>query len=192
MKKLNLVGEKYNRLLVIKEVKKTYGKSRSFWLCECDCGKLSIVVVDKLRSGSTKSCGCLNLENRLCLAKRMNAASIKYSPRESTARKVAKSRYADMPFQDFYEMSQLNCYYCNKEPSNKQNVATSKSSEKFCKEATFIYNGLDRVDNNLGHSKENCVPCCKICNYAKRERSVEDFKSWVLKTYRYYVLNERN
>lgn len=24
--------------------------------------------------------------------------------------------------------------------------------------------GLDRLDNALGHTKENCVPCCTICN----------------------------
>jgi hypothetical protein len=24
--------------------------------------------------------------------------------------------------------------------------------------------GLDRIDNNVGHTIENCIPCCSICN----------------------------
>lgn len=28
-------------------------------------------------------------------------------------------------------------------------------------------NGLDRIDSSKGHTKENCVPCCKECNQAK-------------------------
>lgn len=39
----------------------------------------------------------------------------------------------------------------------------------------FIYNGLDRVDNTKSHTKENCVPCCKYCNYAKRNLTIEEF-----------------
>lgn len=28
-------------------------------------------------------------------------------------------------------------------------------------------NGIDRMDSNGSYSKENCVPCCKTCNYMK-------------------------
>ena len=39
--------------------------------------------------------------------------------------------------------------------------------------------GIDRKDNSKGYTKENSTPCCKICNLAKRELSIEDFLSWV-------------
>lgn len=29
------------------------------WLCQCDCGKQTIVIGSKLQSGNTRSCGCL-------------------------------------------------------------------------------------------------------------------------------------
>lgn len=29
------------------------------------------------------------------------------------------------------------------------------------------YNGLDRIDNNVGHTIENCVTACKECNNAR-------------------------
>lgn len=27
--------------------------------------------------------------------------------------------------------------------------------------------GIDRVDNSAGYTKENCVPCCTVCNHMK-------------------------
>jgi hypothetical protein len=39
----------------------------------------------------------------------------------------------------------------------------------------FKYSGIDRIDSNLGYSRDNCVPCCKRCNLAKRKMSYGDF-----------------
>lgn len=39
--------------------------------------------------------------------------------------------------------------------------------------------GIDRYDNDKGYEVENCVPCCKHCNYAKRDRSADDFHTWI-------------
>jgi hypothetical protein len=30
--------------------------------------------------------------------------------------------------------------------------------------------GLDRVNNALGHTKENCIPSCKLCNLTRSDR----------------------
>ena len=30
-------------------------------------------------------------------------------------------------------------------------------------------NGLDRIDNSVGHIKENCVPCCQLCNVTRMD-----------------------
>ena len=57
--KQELIGQQFERLLVISAA----GKSRwgkSLWLCRCNCGVERIVVGHSLRSGCTKSCGCLN------------------------------------------------------------------------------------------------------------------------------------
>jgi len=57
---IDLVGEKYGRLTVVafdrKQNKKTY------WKCVCDCGLTVIATGNNLRSGNTKSCGCLHRE----------------------------------------------------------------------------------------------------------------------------------
>jgi hypothetical protein len=58
MSVLNLEGKKFGQLTVIKKLKKRkYGKV--VWLCECNCGNIIETVTGNLRSGNTKSCGCL-------------------------------------------------------------------------------------------------------------------------------------
>jgi hypothetical protein len=59
-KRMDLTGEKYGRLTVIKEVATT--KAYRQWLCKCDCGNETIVRMNQLRTGKTKSCGCLHKE----------------------------------------------------------------------------------------------------------------------------------
>lgn len=36
-------------------------------------------------------------------------------------------------------------------------------------------NGIDRVNNNIGYTLENCVSCCGDCNFAKYMSTFEDF-----------------
>lgn len=57
-KKLNLMGQRFGRLVVIKEVGRDKHK-KVLWACVCDCGNINIVGSTTLKSGNTKSCGCL-------------------------------------------------------------------------------------------------------------------------------------
>ena len=59
--KIDLMGQRFGRWLVVGEVKEK--KFRCFqWAVRCDCGKHGIVMGTTLRSGNTKSCGCLRDE----------------------------------------------------------------------------------------------------------------------------------
>lgn len=57
---INLVGEKYNRLIVKKFVETR--KGNAYWECLCDCGKITVVCASLLKSSGTKSCGCYKEE----------------------------------------------------------------------------------------------------------------------------------
>lgn len=61
---LNLTGMRFGKLTVLRKVK-NHGR-RTAWLCACDCGDKVEVVTDSLRSGNTKSCGCLHGETHGC------------------------------------------------------------------------------------------------------------------------------
>jgi hypothetical protein len=54
----------------------------------------------------------------------------------------------ELQFEDFEKLVKQKCYYCD-----------------YIKEGEA--NGIDRVDNSKGYSKENCVACCELCNNIK-------------------------
>lgn len=58
---IDLTGKEFGRLSVIKEDVRLINKP-SKWACECSCGSIVIVLGHLLRSGKTKSCGCLSRE----------------------------------------------------------------------------------------------------------------------------------
>lgn len=67
MKKLDLTGQIFNRLTVIKEVKSP--ENDSHWLCQCECGNLVEIRGTAIKSGATRSCGCLAKETASALIK---------------------------------------------------------------------------------------------------------------------------
>ncbi|NBH15614.1 hypothetical protein D3Z36_15990 [Lachnospiraceae bacterium] len=60
MKRIDMTGRVFERLKV-KEFDRIENK-RTYWKCECECGKIVSVDGNKLRSGRTKSCGCYNAD----------------------------------------------------------------------------------------------------------------------------------
>ncbi len=65
MRSLNLVGARFALLLVVRSAdNRIYsdGTSLRVWLCQCDCGNTIAVIEKTLKSGGTKSCGCLKIE----------------------------------------------------------------------------------------------------------------------------------
>ena len=62
-------------------------------------------------------------------------------------------------------ISKLKCYYCRKDCF----IAYENVREE--KQWT-----LDRIDNSIGHNKENVVICCLNCNLKRRTLNDEKFK----------------
>lgn len=58
----DLTGQKFNRLTVL-----SLGERNSCgqvqWKCKCDCGNIVLATTTYLKTGHTKSCGCLSREN---------------------------------------------------------------------------------------------------------------------------------
>lgn len=56
-------GKRYGRLVAIQRVKVARTRFQ-VWECQCDCGSRTEVRSDCLKSGKTKSCGCLRDDSR--------------------------------------------------------------------------------------------------------------------------------
>jgi hypothetical protein len=143
------------------------------WLCTCDCGSNKIVRSNgaALKKGSTKSCGCVRRKRLPFGDNAFNRMYYGYKDR------AEKRGYAfDFTKEEFKIITKQNCYYCGIEPL-QQTPPTLKGF------GYYTYNGVDRIDNGGGYTKENSVPCCGMCNIAKNDHTQEEFINWIKRAY---------
>ncbi len=62
MPRLDLRNIRFGRLTAISPTYRRDATRSIVWKCKCDCGKTIYVRASNLRSGNTKSCGCLKKE----------------------------------------------------------------------------------------------------------------------------------
>jgi hypothetical protein len=60
---IDLTGRQFERLIVLKRVGNKNG--RTCWSCQCVCGNKKDIVGIHLTQGRVRSCGCLEIENRI-------------------------------------------------------------------------------------------------------------------------------
>lgn len=72
LRKEDLKGKRFGRLIV----KEYLGDCK--WICKCDCGNETVVLAHNLKTGSTKSCGCLTEHKEEELKAKITEAFIKY------------------------------------------------------------------------------------------------------------------
>jgi len=165
LKIIDIIGQKFNRLTVIRFDHIKIPRGTRMYLCKCDCGKETFVSSHSLRKGGIKSCGC---------------AATDFEPIIASARMVWRDLYWELTFDEFYNLSQQNCFYCGDEPRNLHTLKhCPKRPQESIDRSYFYYNGLDRVDNNLSHILNNVVPCCAICNKAKKNRTLNEFNDHI-------------
>ena len=58
----DLTGQKIHRLTFLEYVGRNEQRN-SIWKVRCDCGTEFIVTASAVKSGMTRSCGCLRIEN---------------------------------------------------------------------------------------------------------------------------------
>ena len=161
------IGDVYTRFTVIEEPfskRNASGKCERFVKCWCSCGTIKVVSLNSLRMKNTKSCGCLNIERssrkRLSDSDRVKNSLIQEYNNSASQRGLVY----DLSETFLFSSIKMDCHYCGKPPSKPH---------RKCE--TFLYNGLDRVDNSVGYVESNVVPCCFICNRMKGALATKDF-----------------
>ena len=71
----SLVGRKFGRWTVL-EYSHNNAHREPVWVCKCDCGTIKKVVGANLKSGISKSCGCLHSE---IAKRRMTTHGMRYT-----------------------------------------------------------------------------------------------------------------
>jgi hypothetical protein len=65
---IDITGGRFGKLVAIKPTDERY-RAYVKWLCKCDCGNESKVVISELLKGRTNSCGCLQKEKAVKLGR---------------------------------------------------------------------------------------------------------------------------
>ena len=55
----NITGQRFGRLVVVERQPRTTRRDGVRWVCLCDCGRTMVTLGKRLKTGHTRSCGCL-------------------------------------------------------------------------------------------------------------------------------------
>jgi len=182
-----VTGQKFNKLTVLSKGTKKDNNRNTYYLCKCECGNECEVRSCFLRNSHTKSCGCINSEEPGQVSWNKVFLDYKY--------KAIKRRLSFLlSFEEFKEIASLNCIYCGKEPRafnvylNNANLPHREGITKNMADRSWIkYNGVDRIDNLRGYEKDNCAPCCTMCNSFKSDYSQQEFLEHITKLYLFQI-----
>lgn len=178
----DLSGQRFGKLVVLCDDESRSSTGQISWKCLCDCGQITHVIGHRLKIGHTKSCGCM-ARNRFKQKYRDNSDLRKTAVSRIIGRYRSKAKQRSIEWKIsrdvFEEMIEMPCYYCGEEHSLSMTIL----------DYTYKYNGLDRINSNLGYEEKNVVPCCKSCNMAKSDMKQRDFYKWALKVADYIKVN---
>lgn len=173
------IGSVFNSLTVIDVVKNSKNRAFSF-VCRCVCGKETLNRKDGVISNSIKSCGCYRKQiGHLNTLPNNESALNKLILRYKLSAKKRKLDFS-LTKDVFKKLVGSKCAYCDSAP--KMTVQ--------CKNSSILYNGIDRVNNAVGYTIENCVPCCDFCNHAKKNLSVSEFLQNISRVFSHLLENK--
>lgn len=176
------IGLRFNNFILSKkdnDIISKNGVKYTAWKCICDCGCEFTTTTKAIKKGR-KSCGCLSKSNRFKLVSdkeyftNLKIGHYKYSAEKRNIKWGISKDY-------FFELITNNCYFCGSLPSLENKRGKHK----------ILLNGIDRLDNTKDYVIENVVSCCRFCNYAKSNSTLEDFKLWIKRLIKYQI-NENN
>ncbi len=91
-KKVDLSGQRFNRLLVISDSGDRANGGSVLWNCICDCGNTAKATASSLRNGDSFSCGCYNREKSRLSAKDLSGKKFgKWTAMYASSKRLGES-----------------------------------------------------------------------------------------------------
>lgn len=164
-KLINLTGEKFDKLTVIKRVDDLVlpsGKRVVAWFCLCDCGNEIVARGDYLRDGITRHCGCDRKGNGYGKPNKLNKYIIYDDYIIGITTNTNKEFYIDL--NDYNDIKKYSWY------ENKDGYLLSRINNKIVRMHRLIMNInnsnviIDHINHNtLDNRKSNL----RIVNYSQ-------------------------
>ncbi len=146
-KMINLVGQKFERLVVIKRVENNkWGSSR--WLCLCDCDNETIIQGGDLRSGAAKSCGCLRKEKLMKRLTKHGHRTTSKTTATYVSWRAMNQRCTDPNGRQWKDYGGRGITVCEEwgKFTNFLEDMGERPNDK----------SIERINNNKGYCKSNC------------------------------------
>ena len=146
---VDLTGQKFGRLSVVKRVESVKKGRGAYWFCKCDCGNEVVVRTGNLK-GTTKSCGCLHKE--LSRQKCLNEA--KHNMSHTRLYKIwvgIKTRCYNKNSKEYKYYGGRGIKMCNEWENDFLNFYKWAISNGYDNDLS-----IDRIDNNGSYNPNNC------------------------------------
>jgi len=166
-KRIDLTGQKFEKLKVVSYVGKTNG-GKTLWECECKCGNIAVVRSDRLKNGDTKSCGCERVRKT---AERSTLHGNSKKRLYRIWRGMIK-RTSNENVKEYHRYGGRGISICKEWRDNFE------SFEKWALENGYKDNlTIDRKNNDGNYSPENC----RWVNWKVQESNRGDVKKYTYK-----------
>lgn len=144
---VDLTGEKFGRLTVVKRAGTRNG--HPLWQCKCDCGNETFVVSGSLRNKLTKSCGCFDKERRI-----IHGGSHKDRLYQVWLGMRQRCRYKK--HRDFHSYGGRGIKVCDQWIHDYASFKNWAMSNGYDPNAPYGVCTLDRIDVDGPYEPENC------------------------------------
>lgn len=146
--KIEMIGKRFGRLVVIGEGEKRKGSGQVHWICRCDCGNITRPIPGfNLRKGLVKSCGCYK--------------------RDLVIERSTRHNLCHTRIHRIWVGMKSRCYNPNVPKYDRYGGRGIKICEEWLNNLTTFYiwamaNGyredlmIDRIDNDGDYCPENC------------------------------------
>lgn len=151
---IDLTGQRFGRLVVLERSFNGRDGRGTAWLCRCKCGTHLISYTRDLRSGNTRSCGCLHRE-QLATRNQENAKHGHEGERLYGVWHGMKQRCYDSNRKDFSNYGARGIKVCS-EWMDYGVFREWAYANGYNENASYMECTLDRIDVNGMYCPENC------------------------------------
>jgi hypothetical protein len=150
-----MVGRSFGKLTVVEEVRKDNGRgTRLYFKCVCECGNKKEILAHSVKTGASKSCGCLRVESNISRTKHGMCGTPFY--RKWFGMKQRCENRKDNRY-DYYGGRGISVYPKWSESFDNFYQDMYKSYLKHVEEYGVKETTIERIDVNGNYEPTNCT-----------------------------------